>query len=329
MACFKTLQREQEAIAYNPNSSGTAKLQRNYNYSFILFDLVVNYTAAAGAKFKYLNFANLIKSFQVFANGSTEFKNINFNQLVYMTYLYSKGKLLSAPPAITEGSHTHTLRVMVPFASLLMMRPSDTGLMSNIYQTLDYLVNWASAESVGTGITIQSAQLKPTSFEKIESLSKDDAPVLRLIQKLQSEQITTNTNGYLINVPPLKQYQNFQFDLLKGSDGSAAPGCIKNIKFLNGTDVVAQLSVESLKAFNKARYDIDDEAFKKLFSAEIAANQVLNPDAHFVLNFSDVGHYSNSKDLSGFTMPQIAVDTDLSSIGGAALALNICATWAE
>lgn len=331
MAVTKTLQRNQEAISWIPNSSGSAKLQRNYNYSYMIFELEVNYTCAASASFKYFNFANLIKNFQIFANGSTEYKNQSFNQLVYQTYVLTGGRLLSGIPSLTEATHTHTLRVIVPFSSMLMAKPSDTGLLSNQFQTLDYSVNWNDASAVGSNITINSAQLKPSSFEKIESIVQGEAPAsnLKLVQKLQSEQVLTTTSGYLINLPALKQYQYFQFDLLKGTDGGAAPHTIKNIKFLDGTDVVVQLSVDTLKAMNKLRYKIDDVLFKKTYSTEIAANQVINPDAHFMLDFSDRGHYSNSLAIKNFKSPQISIDTDVSSLSGAGLVVNICNTFAE
>ena len=338
MSVRKTLQRQQEAINYTPNSSGSAKLQRNYNYSYIIFELFVNYNVAAATtgdratpagSFKYLNFANLIKNFQIFGNGSTEFKNQSFNQLVYQTYIYNRGKLFHEIPAITPGDHSFTLRVIVPLSSLLMAKPSDTGLLSNQFQTLDYLVNWNDQNAVGTGITINSAQLKPSSFEKIETILQGETPPsnLKLVQKLQSEQITTTTNGYLINLPPQKQYQYFQFDMLSGNDNSAMVGAIKNIKFLDGTDVVVQLSVDTLKAMNRLRYGIDDEMFKKVYATEIAANQVINPDAHFMLDFSDRGHYSNSYALKDFKSPQLSIDTNLTS--GKNLNLNICSVFAE
>lgn len=331
MAVTKTLQRNQEAISWIPNSSGSAKLQRNYNYSYMIFELEVNYTCAGSATFKYFNFANLIKNFQIFANGSTEYKNQSFNQLVYQTYILTGGRLLSSIPLLTEATHTHTVRVIVPFSSMLMAKPSDTGLLSNQFQTLDYSVNWNDAAAVGSNITINSAQLKPSSFEKIESIVQGEAPAsnLKLVQKLQSEQVLTTTSGYLINLPALKQYQYFQFDLLKGTDGSAAPNTIKNIKFLDGTDVVVQLSVDTLKAMNKLRYKIDDELFKKTYATEITNNQVINPDAHFMLDFSDRGHYSNSLAIKNFKSPQISIDTDISSLSGAGLVVNICNTFAE
>ena len=192
-------------------------------------------------------------------------------------------------------------------------------------------MNWNDAAAVRTNITIQSAQLKPSSFEKIESIVQGEAPAsnLKLVQKLQSEQVLTTTSGYLINLPALKQYQYFQFDLLKGDNGNAAPNTIKNIKFLDGTDVVVQLSVDTLKAMNKLRYKIDDELFKKTYSTEITNNQVINPDAHFMLDFSDRGHYSNSLAIKNFKSPQISIDTDVSSLSGAGLVVNICNTFAE
>lgn len=337
MAVFKTLFREQEAISFVPNSSGTAKLQRNYNYSFIWFDLVVNYTLENNATFKYLNFANLIKSFQIIGNGSTEFKNQIFSQLVYQTYVYCQGKLPYKMPVIAYNSdsganntYVHKTRVIVPLASLTMMNPSDTGLIASNFQTLDYMVNWNDVSAVGNNITINSAQLKPVSFEKIETPIEGEAvsPNLKLVQKLQSEQITTSTSGYLINVPPNKQYNSFQFDLLNGTTGAAAPGVLKNIKFLNGTDVVTQVSVESLKAENQRRYNLNDELFIKVFANEITLNQTINPAAHFILDFSDRGHYSNSKSFTAFNMPQISVDTELPN-GINSLALNISCNYAE
>ena len=296
-----------------------------------MFSLEVDYTCSDDAAFKYLNFANLIKNFQIFANGSTEYKNQSFSQLVFQTYILTGGRLLGAIPSLNEGNHKHTLRVIIPFSSLLMAKPSDTGLLSNQFQTLDYSVNWNDASAVGTNITINSAQLKPSSFEKIESITQGEAPAsnLKLVQKLQSEQILSSTNGYLINIPALKQYQYLQFDLLKGNDGSAAPGTIKNIKFLDGTDVVVQLSVDDLKAFNKLRYKIDDELFKKTYATEISENRVINPDAHFMLAFSERGHYTNSLAIKNFKSPQVSLDTDTTSLNSAGLNVNICLTFAE
>ena len=331
MAVTKTLQRNQEAISFIPLSSSSAKLQRNYNYSYCLFELEIDYTCSSDATFKYLNFANLIKNFQIFANGSTEYKNQSFSQLVYQTYILTGGRLLNDVPSLTNGPHKHTLRVIVPFASLLMAKPSDTGLLSNQFQTLDYSVNWNDASAVGTNITINAAQLKPSSFEKIESITQGEAPAsnIKLVQKLQSEQILTTTSGHLINLPALKQYQNIQFDLLKGDNGDSAPDTVKGIKFLDGVDVVVQLSVDALKAVNKLRYKIDDELFCKVYATEISKNQVLNPKAHFMLNFSDRGHYTNSLSIKNFKSPQISLDTDISSLRGAGLIVNLCNTFAE
>lgn len=246
-------------------------------------------------------------------------------------YFLTGGRLLNDIPSLDSGKQKHTLRVIVPFASLLMAKPSDTGLLSNQFQTLDYSVNWNDASAVGTNITINSAQLKPSSFEKIESIAQGETPAsnIKLVQKLQSEQILTTTSGHLINLPALKQYQYIQFDLLKGDDGSSAPGTIKGIKFLDGVDVVVQLSVDTLKAVNKLRYKIDDELFSKVYSAEIAKNQVLNPKSHFMLDFSDRGHYSNSLAIKNFKSPQISLDTDISSLSGAGLIVNLCNTFAE
>ena len=337
MAVFKTLFRDQEAISYVPNSSGTAKLQRNYNYSFIWFELVVNYTLQASATFKYLNFANLIRSFQITGNGSTEFKNQSFNQLVYQTYFYCQGKMVNEVPVIdfnsatgANNTYTHVTRVLVPLASLTMSVPSDTGLISSNFQTLDYVINWTDTSAVGTNLVINSAQLKPVSFEKIETILPNETTSLnlKLIQKLQSEQITTSTNGYLINVPPNKQYNSFQFDLINGTTGAACPNVVKAVKFLNGTDVITQVNVGSLKAENQRRYDLNDELFKKVYATEITKNQVINPDAHFILNFSDRGHYSNSKALTAFNMPQISIDTQLPA-DVTSLALNISCNYAE
>ena len=328
MSVKKTIFREQEAISFVPSSSGSAKLQRNYDYSHIWMELSVNYTASS-AKLKYLHFANLIKSFQIFGNGSTEFKNQAFAQLFYQTYIYTRGRLPFGVPDITDGTHSFKMSFIVPFSSLLMSVPSDTGLRSAQFQTLDYMVNWADADSVGTGITITSAQLKPVSWERIETVEANETVSnYRLIQKIQTEQFTSSASGILINLPPRKTYNDIFIDMLNGTTGEAVEGAIKRIKFLNGTDVITQVSLDSLKVENQRRFDIDDELFSRVYSAEISKNQTINPRAHAVLNFSAVGHYMSSTSLADMNQPQLSLDIELPS-GVTSLAVRLCENYVE
>ncbi len=324
----KTIFREQEAISYVPSSSGSAKLQRNYDYSHIWMELSVNYKATSAA-LKYLHFANLIKSFQIFGNGSTEFKNQAFAQLFYQTYIYTRGRLPFGVPDITDGDHTFKMAFIVPFASLLMSKPSDTGLRSAQFQTLDYMVNWADPAAVGSGIEITSAQLKPISWERIETVTSGEVVSnLRLIQKIQTEQFTSSASGILINLPPKKIYNDIFIDMINGVTGEAVEGAIKRIKFLNGTDVITQVSLDSLKIENQRRFDIDDELFARVYATEITKNQTLNPRAHAVLNFSAVGNYQNSASLADMNQPQLSLDIELPS-GVSSLAVRLCENYVE
>lgn len=334
MSVTKTIFREQEAVSYVPNSSVSAKLQRNYDYSHIWFEMSVNYTAKNSSKFNYLHFANLIKSFQIFGNGSTEFKNQAFAQLFYQTYIYTRGRLPFGLPELETGTEakakTFKMRFLVPFSSLLMTKPSDTGLRSSAFQTLDYLVTWADASVVGTDIAISSAQLKPVSWERIEVLAEgESAPSnARLIQKIQTEQITSSASGILINLPPNKIYNDIFIDLINGKDGNACPGAIKRIKFLNGTDVITQVDFDMLKVENQRRYDIDDELFCKVYADAITKNQTINPRAHAVLNFSAVGHYMSSLSLGKMNQPQLSLDVELPNSVNS-LAIRLCENYVE
>lgn len=334
MSVTKTIFREQEAVSFVPNSSVSAKLQRNYDYSHIWFEMSVNYTAKNSSEFNYLHFANLIKSFQIFGNGSTEFKNQAFAQLFYQTYIYTRGRLPFGLPELETGTEakakTFKMRFLVPFSSLLMTKPSDTGLRSSAFQTLDYLVTWADASVVGTDIAITSAQLKPVSWERIEVLAEgESAPSnARLIQKIQTEQITSSASGILINLPPNKIYNDIFIDLINGKDGSACPGAIKRIKFLNGTDVITQVDFDMLKVENQRRYDIDDELFCKVYADAITKNQTINPRAHAVLNFSAVGHYMSSLSLGKMNQPQLSLDIELPGSVNS-LAIRLCENYVE
>lgn len=334
MSVTKTIFREQESVGYVPNSSVSAKLQRNYDYSHIWMELSVNYTAKDSSAFKYLHFANLIKSFQIFGNGSTEFKNQAFAQLFYQTYIYTRGRLPFGIPQIgTSGDATafsYKMRFLVPFASLLMTKPSDTGLRSSQFQTLDYMITWADSSVVGTDIEVTSAQLKPVSWERIETLvDGEKAPSnSRLIQKIQTEQITSSASGILLNLPPNKIYNDIFIDLINGTNGNAVEGAIKKIKFLNGTDVVTQVDFDMLKVENQRRYDIDDELFCRVYKDEITANKTINPRAHAVLNFSAVGHYMSSLSLGKMNQPQLSLDIELPS-DVTSLAVRLCENYVE
>lgn len=334
MSVTKTIFREQESVGYVPNSSVSAKLQRNYDYSHIWMELTVNYTAKNDSTFKYLHFANLIKSFQIFGNGSTEFKNQAFAQLFYQTYIYTRGRLPFGIPQIgASGDATafqYKMRFLVPFASLLMSKPSDTGLRSSQFQTLDYMITWADSSVVGTNIDITSAQLKPISWERIETLVEGEKQPSnsRLIQKIQTEQITSSASGILINLPPNKIYNDIFIDLINGTNGDAVEGAIKKIKFLNGTDVITQVDFDMLKVENQRRYDIDDELFGRVYKDEIAKNATINPKAHAVLNFSAVGHYMSSLSLGAMNQPQLSLDIELPT-GVTSLAVRLCENYVE
>lgn len=335
MPCYKTIFRDQEAVSYMPGSTSSAKLQRNYNYSHLWFELVVQYKAKNTSTFRYLHFANLILSLIITANGNRDIKNLLFPQLVYQTYLLCRGRLPFGMPKVGSSGDAETLtykmRVLVPFASLLMMKPSDTGLRSEQYQTLDYKVNWANAGEVGTDIEILSAILRPVSWERIETTEKGEIiSNLQLIQTIQTKQITSSASGILIDLPPNKFYQSIFFDCINGdkTKKSAVVGAIKNIKFLNGTDVVTQVEFESLQAENQRRYDLDDEMFAKVYSTEITANQTINPKAHATLDFSAIGHYLSSTGLKSWNTPQIMLDVELPD-GVSSLALRLLENYVE
>lgn len=333
MPCYKTIFRDQEAVSFVSGSTTSAKLQRNYNYSHLWFELKVQYKAKSTSKFKYLHFANMILSLIITGNGNKDIKNLIFPQLVYQTYLLCKGRLPFQPPKVGTSSDDdsggtlfdYTMRVCVPFSSLLMMKPSDTGLRSEQYQTLDYKVNWASASEVGTDIEILSAQLRPVSWEKIETTEKGETiSNLQLIQTVQTKQISASASGILIDLPPNKWYQSIMFDCINGdkSNKGAVVGAIKNIKFLNGVDVVTQVSFDSLQAQNEMRYDLDPIAYERTFASEITANTALNPRAHATLDFSAVGHQTQSSALQQWATPQLSLDIELPN-GVNSLALRL------
>lgn len=322
MACNQTIRRNQEVITFTPDATSVGKLQRNYDYSFIWLFLNVQYTITANnPTLNYNHFANLIRTISIFGNGNTEFKNQDFASMVFQTYLLTKGKLLAPVPDLTysdsdaeSNKKSYVLPILLPLESLNMNYISDTGLLSSNYQTLDLQVNWTNSSAVGKNIEVTAASLKPVSFEKILQLNSkgqlDKIPA-RLIQKTQSEQISTSSEGILINVPPRKWYNSFQIDILNGLDGSAVVGAIKKIKFLQGVDVLCDIDFEKLQIDNQRRFDLDTMGFKTIYKDAIAKNQTLNPDAHAILDFSTDGDYSNSLVTQGFTMPQIALDTVL------------------
>lgn len=329
MACYKTIFRNQEASQYVAGSTTSGKLHRTYNYSHIWFELAVQYRASSASSFKYLHFANLIQSLIITGNGNKDIKNLLFPQLVYQTYLLCKGRLPFAVPQVgsdeSESTFSYTMRICVPFSSLLMMKPSDTGLLSGQYQTLDYTVNWANESEVGNNIEIISAALNPVSWEKIETTEKNETlSNLQLVQTVQTKQITASASGILIDLPPNKWYQSIMFDCINADKASkgAVVGAIKNIKFLNGTDVVTQVSFNTLQTENERRYDLDINGFEKLWGNEIKNNQTINPRAHATLDFSAVGHQTQSSALQQWNTPQLSLDIELpDGVSGLALRL--------
>lgn len=250
------IRNEPQAI-FTASTQSRIELSRNYHSMRIDCQLTIEHTNGASASFLSDNFANLINSIQIVANGNRTLKHVAVKKLVW-NGLYHKGKAMQNSAVTTVGAQTAIINFSVDFSMRGMERPEDTIENTSLYTTLDMLIDWASVASVGTDIVIDSAVLKTTSHQLIGYSRNVNELIKHNIETQLAEEITSTTTEYQISLPTEKVYRKLLISATV--DGIRSNAVINSIKLKSGTTVFAEISADMLRASNIDRSGILTES---------------------------------------------------------------------
>lgn len=247
----KYLRKEGQA-AFSAATQARIQLSRNYHVRYLVCKLTVNHTNTS-ASFLTDGMANLINSIQIVGNGNKTIKHVDVKKLV-ANAVYGNGKAMQSTLETADGAQTSTLYFTVDFSKRGMVRPNDTIENSSLYTTFDMLIDWASESSLGTGIVVDSAKIEVNSNQLVGYTRNPGERIAHSVESQLTEEITSSTTEYQINLPVNKIYQRLL--IASTRDGNKVNTIINGVKLKSGTTIFAEWSADDLKADNIDRFGI-------------------------------------------------------------------------
>ena len=244
----RSYRRKEGFVSFTAATQSRLELSRNYHHQYLLCKLVVNHDNATGVALKTDHFANLINSIQIVANGSTTIKHVDASKLVFNA-MFDAGRAMQndVKTSVANGL-VSTIYFTVDFSKRGMVRPADTIENAALYTTFDMLVDWANAAKVGSNITINSATLSVSSHQLVDYVRNPGERIARNVETQLTEEITSSTNEYQIQLPTKKIYQKIL--IAARVDGNRSNDVINSVKLKSGTTIFAEWNADDLRADN-------------------------------------------------------------------------------
>lgn len=244
---------------FTASTQSTIQLPRNFHMQSLVCKLVVNHNNAAAVSLLSGGFLNLINSIQIVSNGSKTHKHIDTKKLSHNS-LYAIGKAMPSTVITTVSTNNNisTIFFAIDFSMLGMARPHDTIENTAQYSTFDMLIDWASAASIGTGVTVNSASLFVSSNELVGYSRNAGERIAHFIETQLTKEVTSTTTEFQIDLPVKKVYRRLL--IAAAVDGLYSNAVINSVKLKSGTTVFAEWDAEDLRAFNIRRHRIVNDA---------------------------------------------------------------------
>jgi len=242
-------------VNYSSGNQSRLELSRNYHVQAYNCKLKVNHTNAS-ASFKAEHLLNLINGIQIVANGDETIKSVPANKFHIGAILASGNKGLQDIKT-TDGTKDSYVWFTIYFAIPNTYRPADTIFNTAVYSTLDMLVNWGASSNVGTGVTVNSAQLEVFSHS-LTNYTRDVNEKIKHYKETYLKKVVDSTsNQFQIDLPVKQLYKSFA--IVSTLDGVRTNEIINKITLKSGTSVIMQLDAEAIRSFNYLAYNVKAE----------------------------------------------------------------------
>lgn len=289
----RLFEKKEGQIAYSASTQARLPLSRNYHMQFLLLTLKVTHDNAS-AVFNDESLFSLINSIEVVANGNQNLKQVPASKL-YLNNVINTGKEGIKDIKTANGTNLVSyVTAMVPFSLFGTIRPYDTILNTAVFSTFDFLVNWGSDASIGSGITVKSAVLDIASSSLVGYKRNADETIKHFKETSLVEQVNSTTNELTISMPVQKIYKSLTIMGMVDKKRNAA--LIKGIKIKSGTTVIIDLDAETIKAKNLFDYRPDETALL---------------DGVYVIDFLIRGKLSDALDtINNFNTLEVVLDVE-------------------
>lgn len=252
----RSYRRKEGQATFTASSQSRIELSRNYHNQYLTCELVINHTNTT-AVFKSEAFANLINAIQIVANGNKTIKHVDAKKLAYNALIH-KGRHMVTTTAAADGAQVSKLYFTIDFSMRGTARPVDTIENAALYTTFDMMIDWGAAASVGSGIVIDSAVLKVASHQLVGYSRNAGEKIAHFVETQSTEEITSSTSEYQINLPAKKVYTKLLIASLV--DGDRSNDVINSIKLKSGTTIFAEWDADMLRADNIDKSGIETAA---------------------------------------------------------------------
>lgn len=239
--------RKENVKQFVASTQSRIELSRNYHHEHLLCKLEVNHTNAT-AVFKSEGIANLINSIQIVANGNKNIKHVDVKKLMYNQLFHMGAHNVSNTLNVANGTFTSTLFFTIDFSMRGMSRPADTIENSALYTTFDMLIDWAAAANLGTGITVNSAQLTVSSSQLVGYSRNAGERIAHNLELQLSKDVSASAAEFQIDLPTKMIYTGFT--IAATVDGIRNSSVITGAKLKSGTTVFAEWDADTLRAEN-------------------------------------------------------------------------------
>ena len=145
----------------------------------------------------------------------------------------------------------------IDFSMPNSLRPHDTILNTALFSTFDFLVNWGSSATVGTGITVKSATLEISSNSLVGYARNKGETIKYFKETSLVKEVTSSTSEMSITMPVKKLYRGIS--IIAFEDTGRSNKIIKKVTIKSGTTVFVDWSFDALQAENNFFFKPEDE----------------------------------------------------------------------
>jgi len=245
----RMFEKKEGRLDYKNSAQQRLELSRNYHVQYYMVKLTINHDNGAAPVVKDDLLFNIIKSFEIVANGDLTVKSVPAAKL-YINSLVGTGELGVNSTDLTAsktGAESYAYAV-IPMSLFNVIRPHDTIFNTALFKTLDLLVNWGSAKTLGTDITVNSAKLEVFSSALIGYKRNENETIKYYLENNLRDEITATTQTHQIQMPVNKIYRSIT--IMATNDGVRTDDIVKGVKIKSGDSTVIDLPAEAIRSKN-------------------------------------------------------------------------------
>lgn len=245
------------SVTYSASNQKRLELNRNYHIQKYSCKLSVTHTNAS-ASFKNEALLALINSIQIVANGDETIKSVPASKF-HISSIMANGRKGLQNIVTTDGAGKESyVWFDIYFAIPNTFRPVDTIFNTAVYSTLNMLVNWGSDSSIGSGVTVTSAELEVYSHALVNYSRNAGEKIKHYKETHLNKNVAVTSTDLTVELPVKQLYRSI--GIASVIDGVRATNIVNKITLKSGTTVIVQLDAEEIKADNYLAYEVNSSA---------------------------------------------------------------------